>query len=316
MALPCPSLELNDGRLHPQLGFGTYKVGVIPASASAAVAGVAPATTASAKDVVLQALQVGYRFLDCAQFYGNERDVGAAIRASGLPRAELFLASKVWTDTIYEGPEAVERQVRRSLADLGTEYLDLCLVHWPVPQGRHVAAYRTLEGLRAQGLLRSIGVSNYTIEDYLELRTQTSVPPAVNQIEVNPFLYRRTTIDFFRKEGVVIQAYRPLRNGKGVEHPAVRAVAERVGRTPAQVLGRWVVQHGCVYLPKSEREERMRENAAVFDFELSPTDMASLDALTTPEALQEFRALYAKCVVRDTPLAAGPEGVRADFTVD
>eukprot|EP01046_Picozoa_sp_COSAG06_P065643 COSAG06_NODE_16215_length_1013_cov_1.147702_1_plen_161_part_10 len=150
-----PSIALNDGTSHPQLGYGTYKVGFVPASASGS-GGVATGAGGDAKGTVPAALELGYRFLDCAEFYGNEAAVGEAIAASGVPRAELFLASKVWSDTLYAGRSAIREQVGKSLADLQTDYLDLYLVHWPVP-GKHVLAYKHLEELRAEGKIRSIG---------------------------------------------------------------------------------------------------------------------------------------------------------------
>ena len=169
-ALPSPSLTLNDGKAHPQIGFGTYKVGFIPASASAAAAGAedSGAQGPTAKECVAAALDVGYRMLDCAQFYGNEAEVGAAIAESGVARDDLYLASKCWTNTIFEGREAVRAQVMQTLEDLGTSYLDLYLVHWPVPF-KHVDAYVELQALQEEGLIKSIGVSNYAIEDYEEL---------------------------------------------------------------------------------------------------------------------------------------------------
>ena len=312
-----PSIALNDGTSHPQLGYGTYKVGFVPASASGS-GGVATGAGGDAKGTVLAALELGYRFLDCAEFYGNEAAVGEAIAASGVPRAELFLASKVWSDTLYAGRSAIREQVGKSLADLQTDYLDLYLVHWPVP-GKHVLAYKHLEELRAEGKIRSIGVSNYTIEDYQELMEHATVPPAINQIEVNPFLYRKKTIDFFQAQGVAIQAYRSLFAGQGkkaLSEPVVTAVASEHGKSPAQVLGRWCVQKGLIYLPKSEKEERMIENTTVFDFELTAENMAALDALTSQDSIDAFAALYKKCVVRDTPIEATGEGVKAEVTCD
>ena len=249
----CPSITLNDGTQHPQLGYGTYKVGFVPASASGS-AGVATGEGGDAKEIVQVALELGYRFLDCAEFYGNEAAVGDAIAASGIPREELFLASKVWSDTVYAGRSAIRDQVARSLSELRTDYLDLYLVHWPVP-GKHVLAYKHLEELRAEGKIRSIGVSNYTIEDYDELMQHAIVPPAINQIEVNPFLYRRKTIDYFQSQGVAIQAYRSLFAGQGkkaLSDSVVTAIATQHEKSAAQVLGRWCVQKGLIYGYASE----------------------------------------------------------------
>ena len=315
--LAVPTLNLADGNPHPMLGYGTYKVGFVPASASAAAAGAedAGATAVSARGCVRDALEVGYRFLDCAEFYGNEAEVGAAIADVGASRDELFLASKCWTTTIARGPEAVVAQVERTLSELRTDYLDLYCVHWPVP-GKHVAAYRALEGLHAKGLIRSLGLSNYAVEDFQELAAACDVPPQVNQIEVNPFLYRRNTLDFFARERVAVQSYRTLRDGKAFDDATLLAVGARHAKTPAQVLARWCVQKGVIAIPKSVRRERMVENANVFDFELDAEDMARLDALTTPDAISTFRELYIKCVVRDTPAAGTTDGVKMDATMD
>eukprot|EP00286_Rhodomonas_abbreviata_P014536 CAMPEP_0181327578 /NCGR_PEP_ID=MMETSP1101-20121128/22185_1 /TAXON_ID=46948 /ORGANISM="Rhodomonas abbreviata, Strain Caron Lab Isolate" /LENGTH=324 /DNA_ID=CAMNT_0023436265 /DNA_START=148 /DNA_END=1122 /DNA_ORIENTATION=- len=320
-SLDIPTIELNDGTKHPMIGFGTYKVGFIPASASAAAAGAQQAggTKVTARECVRAALDVGYRFLDCAEFYGNEEEVGLAIQDSGIDRKDLFLASKVWTDKIYQGKEAVRAQVEKTLRDLQTDYLDLYLVHWPVPGGKHVDAYKVLEEMKAEGKIRSLGVSNYAIEDYEELQDACSVPPAINQIEVNPFLYRRNTIEYFQKKGVQIQAYRALRDGKAFDHPLVVQIATKYSKSPAQILGRWCVQKNVIYIPKSVKRERMEENAAVFDFELDPDDVSELDKLTTQDNIQKFRELYEKCVIRDTPWADTDEGkklVKVPVTYD
>lgn len=211
--LSCPTIPLRDGTAHPSVGFGTYKVGFVPASASSAAAA-GPSDDKpqrTAEECVTDALDAGYRFLECAEFYGNEREVGKAIAASGVSRDELFLCSKVWTTTIEKGDGAVRAQLERTLSDLGTDYVDLYLIHWPVP-GKHVDAYKTLERLKAEGKVRNIGVSNYAVEDYKELiEGGVTDRPVVNQIEINPFLYRKNTIDYFRGEGVVLQSYRSLR---------------------------------------------------------------------------------------------------------
>ena len=314
----CPPIPLEDGTKHPCIGYGTYKVGYIPPSASSAVAatnGEDAAEKRTAADCVADALSVGYRFLECAEFYGNEEEVGKAIVASGIPREELFICSKVWTSTIEEGDEAVWGQVIKSLVDLQTHYLDMVLIHWPVP-GKHAAAYRILEQLHKENIIKNIGISNYAVEDYQELMETATIKPAVNQIEINPFLYRKNTIDFFQKEGVVLQSYRSLRDGKAFDNPTLVEIAKSHGKTPAQILGRWCVQKGFVYMPKSVKKERMEENAKVFDFELSDEDIEQLDGLTTPEALKAFQDLYRKCVNRDTSKDGTMEGVKMDITID
>jgi len=337
--LSCPSIRLRNGRLHPAIGFGTYKVGFVPPSASSASTTTtksSPSTTSSsppqrtAQECVLDALTVGYRCLECAEFYGNQVQVGQAIQQSGIPREELFLCSKVWTTTIERGPQAIRDQFEQTLRDLQTDYLDLYLIHWPVPY-HHVVTYQTLQQIQQESphKLRGIGVSNYAWEDYLELKEQLTgsdsgtttttafSPPLVNQIELNPFLYRRHTVQLFQKEGIVLQSYRSLRDGKSMDHPYLLQLAQIYRKTPAQILGRWCVQHGFIYFPKSIRKERMKENAHVFDFELSPEHLQALDDnLTTPDAYETFQQLYRKCVNRDTTRDGTMEGVKYNITVD
>jgi diketogulonate reductase-like aldo/keto reductase len=313
----CPKVTLNNGLSHPAIGYGTYKVGFIPASASAAAAGGGVGgTSSSAEECVANAIQCGYRFFECAQFYGNERQIGKAIAESGIPREEFFLCSKVWTTTMEQGADAIRAQVEQTLQDLRTDYLDLYLIHWPVP-GHHVQAYKTLEELYLKGKFKGIGLSNYAVEDYQELKDNSiSVIPVVNQIEINPFLYRKKTIEFFQNEGIVLQSYRSLRDGKAFQHPTLVHLAGKHQRTPAQILGRWCVQKGFIYVPKSTRKDRMIENAQVCDFSLSQEDMSELDKLTTPEALDTFLQLYRKCVNRDTSKDGTMDGVKMKITVD
>jgi len=307
------SVKLNDGSAHPIVGYGTYKVGVVPASASSAVAaGTTETEAVNPADCVAKALELGYRFLDCAEFYGNEKAVGEGIKRSGVPREQLFLASKVWTTTIHQGPAAVQAQIEKTLADLGTDYLDLYCIHWPVP-GFHVEAYKQLEEAKSKGLIRSLGLSNYAVEDFQELMAAgATVTPAINQIEINPFLYRKDTIAFFESQGVKMQSYRTLRDGKAFEDPTILAIAQKHGRSAAQVLGRWCIQHGFIAIPKSVKPERMAENLAILEFELDADEMGALDSLTTNAAVAKFVELYRKCVTRDTPLP--PENAKTDIT--
>jgi diketogulonate reductase-like aldo/keto reductase len=311
-----PTVALRNGMTHPAIGFGTYKVGFIPASASAAVAGTAGGVERTAEECVADALRVGYRFLECAEFYGNEAEVGKAISKSGIDRKNLFLCSKVWTTTIEKGPAAIEAQLDKTLADLGTDYIDLYLIHWPVP-GKHVEAYMALEDLQKKGKIRGIGVSNYAWEDYVELKEAgVQQLPLVNQIEINPFLYRKNTIQKFTDEGVVMQSYRSLRDGKAFDNPTLVRIAMTKSKTPAQIMGRWCVQKGFIYVPKSVKKERMEENAQVFDFELSEEEMLELDSLTTSEAVETFVGLYRKCVNRDTSMDGTMHGVKMTITED
>eukprot|EP00985_Skeletonema_marinoi_P021081 scaffold12744_cov91-Skeletonema_marinoi.AAC.2 len=318
--IDCPTIPLRDGTSHPAIGFGTYKVGFIPASASSAVAsaGATDEPQRTAEDCVTDALNSGYRFLECAEFYGNEQEVGKAIKASGVPREDLFICSKVWTTTIEKGDDAIRAQLEKTLSDLGTDYVDLYLIHWPVP-GKHVDAYKTVLDLKKEGKVKNVGVSNYAVEDYKELLSAgitSEDKPVVNQIEINPFLYRKNTIEYFKSERVVMQSYRSLRDGKAMDNPTLISLGEKYNKSPAQILGRWCVQHGFVYVPKSVKIERMVENAQVFDFELSEEEMATLDALTTSDAFETFFGLYKKCVNRDTSKDGSMEGVKTDITID
>ena len=219
------TLPMNDARYHPPIGFGTYKVGGTPASASAG----GERARENAEDVVTAAGAEGDRFFDCGAFYENEAAVGRGLRrlleggADGTPptvasREALFVTGKVWNDAVYAGPAAVRAQVMQSLEELGLTYLDLVLVHWPVP-GKHVAAYDALQDLHAEGLVCGLGLSNYTVEDHEELlgAPTTTVPPLVNQIEVNPFLHRPATLRHFAEHGVVVHAYRPLGTGEAAK---------------------------------------------------------------------------------------------------
>ena len=240
-ALDVPMIPLRNGMLHPAMCFGTYKVGYVPASASSAASGSAETVERTAQECVADALRVGYRSFECAEFYGNEVEVGKAIVESNIPRSELFLCSKVWTTTIEKGPAAVRAQLEKTLTDLQTDYVDLYLIHWPVP-GHHVEAYKTLQQLQAEGKIKGIGVSNYAWEDYVELKESDGVTelPLVNQIEINPFLYRKNTIRRFIDDGVVLQSYRSLRDGKAMDNPVLVEMAGSYGKSVAQILGRWV----------------------------------------------------------------------------
>ena len=219
------------------------------------------------------ALEAGYRLVDTASMYRNEHSVGAAVRRSGLPREDVFVTTKLMPTAA-----SATRELEHSLRRLGFDYVDLYLIHWPLPfvSARH---WRELETLQERGLARAIGVSNFGRGRLETLMRGAARMPAVDQVQFSPFQYRRRLLDFCLERGIVFEAYSPLARGKGLEHPTLVAVAERLGRTPAQVMLRWAIQHQAVVIPKSSRQDRIRANAQVFDFELADADMRILDAL-------------------------------------
>jgi diketogulonate reductase-like aldo/keto reductase len=228
---------------------------------------------AETENAVEWALEAGYRHVDTAQLYRNERSVGAAIRRSNIPRDEIFVTTK-WLPTIRSaGPE-----LERSLERLQMDYVDLYLIHWPVPF-RAGRGWHDLEELADKGLARAIGVSNYGDERLEKTVRNARIRPAVNQVHFSPLHYRRRLLDACRSLGVVLESYSPLEQGRVIDDPTVGAIARRLDRTPAQVLLRWGVQRDTVVIPKSSRRERIVENAQIFDFELGGDDMRALDAL-------------------------------------
>ncbi|MCC6557400.1 MAG: aldo/keto reductase [Polyangiaceae bacterium] len=255
-----PALPLRDGRAIPRLGLGVFQA----------------RSGGETRAAVRAALEIGYRHIDTARIYGNEDDVGKAIAECGVPREEIFVTTKLWNSD--HGYESAIRACRGSLSRLGLSYVDLYLIHWPVPE-RRKESWRALVKLQEEGLCRSIGVSNYMIRHLDELQSSSPVLPAVNQVELSPFCRRGELVEHCRALGIVLEAYSPLTRGERLGHPAVIAVAEALGRTPAQVLIRWALQHGLVALPKSTRRARIEENAAVFDFEIGAEQMRMLDGL-------------------------------------
>jgi diketogulonate reductase-like aldo/keto reductase len=231
---------------------------------------------AETREAVRAALEAGYRHVDTARAYGNERDVAEGIAASGVPRADVFLTTKLWNSE--HGYDETLRACDASLARLGVERVDLYLVHWPVEGLRH-HTWRAMERLRAEGKARAIGVSNYTIRHLEELLRAAREPPAVNQVELHPFLSQPELVEWCAAQGIVIEAYAPIVKARRMDHPVLRRIASKHARTPAQVLVRWGLQRGFVVIPKSVRRERIEENADVFGFALDPVDMATLDGL-------------------------------------
>lgn len=259
-----PLLELGGGHRIPQLGFGVFQV--------------SPEQT---RQAVAQALETGYRLIDTAAAYGNEAEVGEAITASGLPRGELFVTTKLWNDD--QGHANTLNAFEHSLERLGMDYIDLYLIHWPAPsRGRFVETWGTLCELKADGRARSVGVSNFTIQNLEEIIAASDVAPAVNQIELHPRLTQAELRSFHRQHGIVTEAWSPLgRGGDLLEEPVLEEIAARYGRTPAQVVLRWHVQIGNVVIPKSVTPSRIEENFQIFDFALSEDEVRAIDGLET-----------------------------------
>ncbi len=221
---------------------------------------------------VRAALELGYRHIDTAQAYGNEESVGRALADSGVPREEVFLATK-----FYPGHDDPEAEADRSLERLGVDQVDLYLIHWP--QGGPTWAWPGMERAQEAGYARAIGISNFDVGEIEALMAEADVPPAVNQIQFSPFKHRRALLEACEERQIVLEAYSPLGTGSSLDDDTVREVADRGDRTPAQVLLRWCVQRGLPTIPKSTHRERIEENARIFDFELSDEDMGALDAL-------------------------------------
>ncbi len=262
-----PALKLNDGTSIPQLGFGVFQI--------------PPEATESA---VSEALEVGYRHIDTAQMYRNEKGVGAAVAASGLPRDEVFLTSKL--NNGFHRADDARRVFDATLEALGSDYVDLFLIHWPLPtryDGDFVSTWETLIEFQADGRARSIGVSNFQVAHLDRLARETSVVPAVNQIEVHPYFGNEEVRAADAAAGIVTEAWSPIAQGDVLGDSTVTAIADRLGRTPSQVVLRWHVQRGDVVFPKTTHVERMRENFAIFDFDLSAEDMTAITALDRGE---------------------------------
>jgi 2,5-diketo-D-gluconate reductase A len=223
-------------------------------------------------NAVRWALDLGYRHIDTAQAYGNEESVGRSLRDSGVPRDQVFITTK-----FYPGRKDPVAEARQSLRRLGVDQVDLYLVHWP--QGGPVWAWPGMERARELGFARSIGVSNFGARELDEVITAGTIPPAVDQVQFSSLNYRRGLLDACRRQNVALEAYSPLGTGRHLTNATVNRVAQRVGRTPAQVLLRWCLQHDVPVISKSTHRERIRENAQIFDFTLSDQDMAELDAL-------------------------------------
>ncbi|MET8686806.1 aldo/keto reductase [Streptomyces sp. NPDC004732] len=257
-----PPIILNNGVEMPQLGFGVWQV-----------------PDDEAQTAVATALEAGYRSIDTAALYGNEEGTGRAIASSGVARADLFVTTKLWNSD--QGYDATLRGFDTSLEKLGLDYVDLYLIHWPVPsKDAYVDTYKALEKIHADGRAKSIGVSNFLPDHLARLLGETSIVPAVNQIELHPHLQQHASRELHAEQGIATEAWSPLGSGRGLlEVPALIAIAQKHGRSPAQIVLRWHIQLGNIVIPKSVTPSRIKENIDVFGFELDPEDMAAISAL-------------------------------------
>jgi 2,5-diketo-D-gluconate reductase A len=263
-----PTIQLNDGHTIPQLGFGVFQI--------------PPAETAQP---VSLALEAGYRHIDTAEMYGNEQGVGEAVRTSGVDRDDVYITSKL--NNGFHEPDAARRAFDETLNALGTDYVDLFLIHWPLPtlyDGDYVSTWKTLEEFQRDGRARSIGVSNFQVAHLERLAAESDVVPAVNQIELHPYFHNREVDAYGREHGIVTEAWAPIAQGKVLGDPALGDIAERHGKSPAQAVLRWHIQRGNIVFPKSTTPSRITENFGLFDFELEAGDVQTIDALDRGEA--------------------------------
>ena len=262
-----PNLTLNDGNAIPQLGFGVFQI--------------PPEDTAEA---VQRALAVGYRHIDTAEMYGNEAGVRDGIAGSGVDRADVYITSKL--NNGFHAPDDARRAFETTLAELGTDHVDLFLIHWPLPtryDGDYVSTWRTLEEFKADGRARSIGVSNFQVAHLERLAAECDVVPAVNQIELHPYLVNDAVHAYGQEHGIATEAWSPIAQGGVLDDPVITGIAERLGRTPAQVVLRWHIERGNIVFPKSTTPERIEENFALFDFALEPGDDEAIAGLDRGE---------------------------------
>jgi len=262
-----PNITLNDGNTIPQLGFGVFQI--------------EPRGTAEA---VSEALEIGYRHIDTAEMYGNEKEVGEAVRDSGLDRSDIFVTSKL--NNSFHEPDDARKAFDTTLSDLGFDYVDLFLIHWPLPtlyDGDYVSTWKVLEEFKGDGRARSIGVSNFHVEHLERLAAETDTAPAVNQIEVHPYFTNEDVRAYGQEHGIVTEAWSPIAQGGVLEDETITRIAEKVGKTPAQVVLRWHIQRGDIVFPKSVTPSRMKENFELFDFELDSADMDAITALDQGE---------------------------------
>jgi 2,5-diketo-D-gluconate reductase A len=263
-----PDISLNDGNTIPQLGFGVFQI--------------EPKDTVAA---VGKALEIGYRHIDTAEMYGNEAEVGQAVRTSGLDRGEVFVTSKL--NNGFHRPDDARKAFESTLEALKFDYLDLFLIHWPLPtlyDGDFVSTWKVLEELRREDRVRSIGVSNFQVAHLERLAAEADVVPAVNQIEAHPYFGNEEVRAYDKAHNIVTQAWSPIAQGKVLDDPTIVDIAQEVGRTPAQVVLRWHVQRGDIVFPKSTTPKRIEENLHIFDFELDDVAMDRITNLDKGEA--------------------------------
>ncbi|MET8040191.1 aldo/keto reductase [Micromonospora sp. NPDC005215] len=268
MADTIPDISLNDGTTIPQLGFGVFQI--------------EPKDTVAA---VTTALETGYRHIDTAEMYGNEAEVGEAVRVSGLDRASVYVTSKL--NNGFHRPDDARRAFDSTLAALKMDHIDLFLIHWPLPtlyDGDYVSTWKVLEEFQRDGRARSIGVSNFQVSHLERLAAEASVVPAVNQIEAHPYFGNDEVRAYGREHNILTEAWSPIAQGKVLDDPTVVDIAEQLDRTPAQVVLRWHVQRGDIIFPKSTTPQRIEENIRIFDFELDDTAMERITALDKGEA--------------------------------
>lgn len=257
------TVRLNTGAMMPAIGFGTWKIHF----------------NSSTKKAVTNALDHGYRLIDTAKIYGNEKGVGEAILGSKVARKDIFVTTKLWNGD--QGYDKAHKAFADSLGRLGLDYVDLYLIHWPVSDKRQ-DSWRALQEIHRGGQAHNIGVSNYTVRHLQELLQTADIVPTVNQVEFHPFIYKdqKPLLDFCKQHKIVVEAYSPLAHGKRIGDPVIGKIAQRLGKTNAQVMLRWAVQHGTVPLPKSTDNQRIAENISVFDFDLTQEDMDNINDLS------------------------------------